>query len=148
MQKPGCYLILGYPFLFSNEDIQNNTIYSEPLRYVTELCDDDPSRPVNQDLEVFLKYPESNVDSLGYDVTVPNPKGISGCGIWRLAEIKPSDKWRRDDCKLVGIEYMWSEDKRFIKGTRVKHVLQLIYRRYPPLRPIMDLHLGLITAGW
>ena len=47
--------------------------------------------------------------------------------------------------KLVAIDHMWSGERRYIQGTRGRYVLELIYHFYPAIRPIMDLHLGLVT---
>jgi hypothetical protein len=30
----------------------------------------------------------------------------------------------------------------------VRYVLELIYHFYPSIRPIIDLHLGLVTRSW
>ena len=40
------------------------------------------------------------------EVTVPNPKGMSGCDIWRIAEMKRPDQWSKHDVKLVAIDHM------------------------------------------
>jgi hypothetical protein len=145
--KRGCYLILGYPHKLSVTDPLKQKIYSEPLRYITELCDD-PADKFDPTREVQLKYPEKGLNAGMAEVIVPSPKGMSGCGIWRLAEMKPSVKWSKDDVKLVAIDHMWHGERRFIRGTRVRYALQLIYKFYSSLRPIMDLNLGLVTRDW
>jgi hypothetical protein len=145
--KLGCYLILGYPHKLSTTDSLKQKANAVPLRSVTELCDD-PADQFDPTMLVRLKYPEKGLNADMDEVAVPNPKGMSGCGIWRIAEIKKRDKWNKDDVKLVAIDYKWSGQRRYIHGTRVRYVLELIYRFYPSIRSIMDLNLGLLTRGW
>lgn len=69
--------------------------------------------------------------------TYPNavePGGISGGGLWRLAQNgrRPSD-WTPDDVRLVAIEHVWREGARTLTGTRVAHVLRLIVHEWPSL---------------
>jgi hypothetical protein len=143
----GCYLLLGYPRQLSVVDVAKQKAHAEPLRYVTELCTD-PVDQFDPTKLVRLKYPPTGLNAHMAEVSVPNPKGMSGCGVWRLAEMKHPDKWSKDDVKLVAIEHSWHRHRRYIQGTRVRYALELIYRFYPSIRPIMDLHLGLVTAGW
>jgi tetratricopeptide (TPR) repeat protein len=62
------------------------------------------------------------------------PGGISGGGIWRLAQNgrAPSD-WTPDDVRLVAIEHVWREGARTLTGTRVAHLLRLVAHEWPSL---------------
>lgn len=145
--RRGCYLVYGYPNEFSVTDASLKRVATEPLRYLTEL-DENPKEPMDPTLEVRLKYPKNAITSSGKDVTVPSAKGLSGCGIWRIMDLKPKAQWKREDVKLAAIDHMWDGTKRYIKGTRMRHLLQAIYRRLSAVRTSMDLHLGLLTSGW
>ena len=78
------------------------------------------------------------------------PRGVSGCGMWRIARMTKPDKWVREDVKLVGIEHTFRQrdDSRYLQGTRMRVVLEMIYRTQPAIRKVMDLHLGLLTLKW
>src|SRR5947209_7230597 len=93
--KLGCYLILGYPHKLAVIDPTQQKAYAEPLRYVTELCTD-PADQFDPTKMVRLKYPEKGLNADMTEVTVPNPKGMSGCGIWRIAEMKRPEQWNKD----------------------------------------------------
>jgi hypothetical protein len=147
--RPGFYLVHGFPAFLSSVDDKAGTITAEPMRYVTLLADDteDGFNPL---VDIRLQYPEVGVSPDQKDVHMPTPGGISGCGIWRIAEIKPASQWKSEDIKLVGIEHMLRMNgaQRYLQGTRIIYALQAIYRGSPPSRKFMDLHFGLLTQGW
>ena len=128
--RRGCYLILGYSIKLSATDELRQKVYSEPLRYLTELHDD-PQDQFDPSFEVRLKYPEKGITPKGADLYLPNPKGMSGCGIWRIADMKPAVQWSKDDVKLVAIDHMWHGTRRFVHGTRIRYLLYLILPGLP-----------------
>ena len=145
--RMGCYLVYGYPNSFSGVNTKDRVVYTEPLRYLTELHDN-PEDRFDPRWQVRLKYPPLGYTHSKGHVSMPSPKGMSRCGIWRIVDLKPAAMWRRDDVKLVAIDQMWHGQRRYIQGTRLPYLLFMIYRQYPSLRPAMDLRLGLVTRGW
>jgi hypothetical protein len=78
------------------------------------------------------------------------PRGVSGCGIWRIARLTKPNQWGRQDVKLAGVEHTFRQrdDSRYLQGTRMRVVLEMIYRTQPSICKVIDLHLGLLTRGW
>lgn len=93
---------------------------------------------------IFLDYNAITTrDDNGNPATPPDPRGMSGAGIWRLAKHGSDMKsWSIKDVKLVGIENSNYSDRHILRGTRIECALQFIYRRYRELQPVLDLHYG------
>jgi hypothetical protein len=136
------HYVLGYPISMTQSDSVARTSDVKALSYVTGLYEGQrDARDVGA--ELLLDFPQQNQDAAGLPATVPHPRGISGCGIWRLVTAgKRMSDWSLDDVRLVGIEHRWRRAHRYLVGTAIRHAMQLIYRRYPDLHPAMDLVYG------
>jgi hypothetical protein len=137
-QIPGLYIVTGYPIEFTKPNFSHKLIYSKPLPYVTGLyqggCEP------HWGSFIALEYSYQSVDVDGALQQMPHPSGMSGCGIWRLAEAsKPADLWKPTDVRLVAIEHTWSRKNGAILGTFVRYALSMIYNNYPSLRPVFEL---------
>jgi len=143
----GCYLIYGFPCKFSAVNEKTRIAYSQAFRYLTDLYDE-PTDRFDPAAEIRLKYPEVGMTYEQRRIQVPNPKGMSGCGIWRIMDMKPPSMWTRSDVKLAAIDHMWHGQRRYIQGTRLRVLMFMLYRNYPDLRLSMDLYLGAMTRGW
>jgi hypothetical protein len=142
------YLIMGYPFAFSNAEESSRTIVSDPIRHVTGVHRGEIDERDEQ-ADILLSYPEEAIDANGSKARVPLPQGISGCGIWRLNEPgKPLDLWKPEDKKLVAIEHRWRSKKRYIRGTSIGYALNLIYQSYPSIRSVFDLQYSKTDVVW
>ncbi len=135
----GTYLVVGYPFALTNSNTAARTTETRLLRYITGVYKGDrDSRDMKA--QILLEFPEQNLTSEGNATAVPHPRGLSGCGIWRLSDIvQPSTQWTSSDIKLVGIQHRWRPSRRYLVGTPVRHAMQLIYKHYPELHRAMDL---------
>lgn len=141
----GCYAFAGYPYKISTVDLETRSLSVNLMHYLTELRDP----PVDEtNLRLVLKFRKQNTDQHGNEVEAPDPSGISGCGIWRLSIIQPFDRWTTDQVKLVAIQHSWSKSDSVVYASPIRFLMQAIYRRYPDIRKIMDLHLGQETVGW
>jgi hypothetical protein len=137
-QIPGLYMVTGYPIEFTRTNFSHKLIGSKPLPYVTELYQGE-CEPHWQNF-IALEYSHQGVDEHGVLQRMPDPNGMSGCGIWRLAEAsKPADLWKPSDVQLVAIEHSWSRKNGAILGTFVRYALSMIYNNYPLLRPVFKL---------
>jgi hypothetical protein len=136
------HYVLGFPLSMTQSDPVARSSDVKALSYATGLYEGErDSRDAGA--ELLLDYPQQNQNADGLVVTVPNPRGISGCGIWCLMTPgKRMSDWSKDDVRLVGIEHRWRSDKRYLVGTAIRHAMQLIYRRYEDLHPAMDLVYG------
>jgi hypothetical protein len=113
--RRGCYLVLGFPKARLQREVNQDCVNlrADPLHYLTELCDD-PQDEFDPTFQVRLKYPEIGLADDRKEMKVPHPRGLSGCGIWRLADMKPSASWSRDDVKLAAIDHMWHGERRYV----------------------------------
>lgn len=76
-------------------------------------------------------------------VELPNPKGMSGCGIWRIYKAGESAaSWSSDQVRLVAIEHLHNRKYQFLRGTRIAHYLRMIWRQNPDLLKSVQIHLG------
>ena len=136
------HFVLGFPLTMTRTDPIARTSEVKAHSYATGLYEGDRDSR-DSVTELLLDYPEQNQDAVGQLAAVPNPKGISGCGIWRL--LTPGKRmadWTPDDVRLVGIEHRWRKEKRYLVGTAIRHAVRLIYGRYEDLHPAMDLVYG------
>jgi len=143
------YMVIGYPRAFMKMlDAEGSKIYTEPLRCVTELHRGElPDR--DPDAHIFLTYPKEGIDGEDNPYISPHAIGISGGGIWRLADsTKPAELWKAEDAKLVAIEHSWHAAKRYVRGTSVAMALALIYGYNESLRPILDMDYGKVEVEW
>lgn len=141
------YLVYGYPAACASLDEEAKSSRSGDLSYFTHeprgglpkgVKDFDP------ELQLLLTYERAaNRGSLGELVEAPRPEGVSGGGLWRLSR-GPRDllTWSLDDFRLAGVQYAWSGDDEYVRGTRMRAALAILHRHAPALRPAIDLHVG------
>lgn len=142
--KQGCYLVLGYPNVYSDPDKVKQAIAVHTVHYLTDLA-----KPFQDDRgRINLKYQIDSADGKGGSREAPKPQGISGSGVWRLSTLKKPEDWTADEMRLAGIERSWDKGTKLLKACPINYVLQMIYRGKPELRKIMDLHLGSQTIDW
>jgi hypothetical protein len=144
-QKRGSwYYTFGYPHVLSKVDERNRTVGRSPLCYGTVIYDGarGPLPDFNPVFDIALDYsPNGSTDEMGNPVTLPNPRGISGCGMWRLATAGTHAKlWKPEHMKLVGIQHTWDKELHLLRGTRIGLVIRMIYKNSPDLRPAIRLY--------
>jgi hypothetical protein len=137
----GAYCVLGFPAKHNTPDYETRIIDVTPFMYTSML--DSGALDAKAGVTIALKWTKTVIrDAQQNEIRMPELKGISGCGIWRLfVTDKHGDrlsKWSPDLIRLVGIEHHTATRKR-IKGTIVAHTLAAIASRYPELRPSMDI---------
>jgi hypothetical protein len=134
---PGFYMVTGYPREFTKANFSYKLLGSKPLPYATVLYQGE--REPHWGNFIALEYSYQSVDGDAVVQEMPDPDGMSGCGIWRLAEAnKPAELWNPTDARLVAIEHTWSKKKRAILGTFMRHALSMIYHHYPSLRAAFE----------
>jgi hypothetical protein len=93
------------------------------------------------------------VDSAGQPIVVPDPHGMSGCGVWRLTNsLQQLDRCAPKDCKLVGILTHWLSDSKdggfdLLRATKFGIAIEAIYRVCPDLRRPIELNYP-NSIGW
>jgi hypothetical protein len=135
----GTFLVAGYPFALTETKTAERNTETKMLKYITGIYDGEREQQDN-DAELLLDYPEQSLTADSAATTAPQPKGLSGCGIWRLSEsIQPLTQWKASDIRLVGIQHRWRSSRRYLVGTPIRHAMQLIYKYYPELHGDMSL---------
>jgi hypothetical protein len=135
------YMVIGYPRVFARSlDDDSQQIYTEPIRCVTQRYEGTFPEDRNEDRHLFLEYPKEGLDHQDGMRPFPHPNGISGGGIWRLADPdKVVEHWQPDDVRFVGIEHSWNERRRYVRGTTAAMALAAIWGNNEDLRPVLDL---------
>jgi hypothetical protein len=137
----GAYCVLGFPAQHNTPDYETKEINVTPFMYTslldTEVLDAKPG------VTIALKWTKTVIyDSQRNELRMPELKGISGCGIWRLFITEKHGyrlgRWSTDLIRLVGIEHRITPRKR-IKGTIVANALIVIAHLYPDLHASMSI---------
>jgi hypothetical protein len=140
------YMVFGYPTAWNPSDDEGKRVHSTACSLNTFLYCGERGKlprecPVTEILMDFKK--EHCIPDKEGDPDPPNPNGMSGCGIWRLAHAGiETTRWKPGDARLVGIEHTWNKDFHVLRGTRISCALQLIYRHHKDLRPAFEFHYG------
>ncbi len=141
-QFNGRYLVFGYPKMGSRLEVSSNTLTYNILPYLTSMYQGQRGElpEYDNDLEIALDFiPTDTTDHDGNPARMFDPKGISGCGIWRVFEAPSQmDHWDTGVLKLVGIEHSWDRQIQVLRGARFRCALVIIAQHYPELRPALS----------
>jgi hypothetical protein len=136
VERYGIYSILGYPQ--ETAGIGNGRISPGAISYSTWSLRKPPEDHV-PGVTLALDFDQNRIGIDGSLARMPHLKGMSGCGIWRLATerelLTPSKK--PSIAKLIGIEHGFV--RATILGTHVRAVIKLIRDAYPDLGRSIDL---------
>jgi hypothetical protein len=134
------YLFFGFPLAFSEPIHHERVISIQALPYFTRLLREEPEER-HRNADILLAFRPDSVDLHDNPVVLPSPKGISGCGIWRLNDpTKPWDLWSARDVKLVGIEHRQCSSRKYLVGSWIAYALDLILDEFPELRQVLRIH--------
>ncbi|RIK76864.1 MAG: hypothetical protein DCC68_18445 [Planctomycetota bacterium] len=131
------YLINGFPLNLVRQE--PNAKRSEVWRYVTCRYQGniDDVENFDPDIHLALHYDKHSYSGDGIRVS---PKGMSGCGVWYVAEGHVAPHVSPESLKLVGIQTAWHPRLQYALATRIRLVLYIIWRYYPDSRDVMKLH--------
>lgn len=140
---PGWYSLVGYPREQSSLDHIKRILESEPMCLNTFLYEKDLQHDAfTIGTSIALSFSAGELsDDNGDPVSAPGLKGVSGCGMWRVAgsrDAVANDTWSVDMIRLAGIEHC-TVGRKMIKGALAFHVVIGIKRRYADLRPAIEL---------
>jgi hypothetical protein len=140
--RPGFYAAFGFPTEWYRkvEDIQR----TEPLCFLGAIYEGklNPDAFFDPKVHLALTFEQDVIDALtGEQRQLPNAKGLSGCGLWRIANYSNADivDWNAGKVRLVAIQHRWDDRRQYIKGTWITYALRLIWDEYPSLRDAMKL---------
>jgi hypothetical protein len=134
----------GFPSENLRVNKRKRTVHCESLPYGTFVYDGSRGEyPQHEDVHLDLDFhPRMAANEVGRRVRLPDPRGISGCGIWRLMKAGTSSSaWTVDQIRLVAIEHRYNSDLHVLRGTRIKYVNRIVFERFPDVRHLM-------TAAW
>lgn len=139
------YLTAGYPSEVNVSDYDRRTHTSTLLAYASWPYYGERGFPdyFRQEFDLFVHYMRNDSTEGDENVlaSVPEPEGVSGCGMWRLASAdKPIESWNPDDIRLIGIQRSWSKKFETLRGVRVAHPLAMMAESLPALTPYFRLN--------
>ena len=72
---------------------------------------------------------------------LPDILGVSGCGIWRVADATPGGlrNWSPSEYRLVALQHSWARKSNYVYGTWIAYCLDLIEHEYPDASSPMGL---------
>lgn len=138
----GLYLVFGYPCEWTTSE--GGRIASRPMiflgrQHTGEL---NPISETDPAIHLVLSYDRQGIDVVkDRPATLPTVNGMSGCGIWKIADWNSGalQNCKPDKSRLVAIQHSWDQDRNYVKGTWVRHTLGLIHEHYPDLRAALEM---------
>jgi len=93
----------------------------------------------DRDIHLVVHYTDDVVsyddDKLPVPEGTPNPKGMSGGGLWQRRNATRDDEiWTASDSCLVGIQSDWLIDAGYLRSIQIIHWLKLVANHFPSLR--------------
>jgi hypothetical protein len=140
-------------FIGASQRDQETSMHDDGRRIVTRIAQWVPTRGIldqcdladELDLDhIFLKWPARHRDHDGTCHELPEPKGMSGGGVW--APNLSHQPWRATLMQLVGIEYAIGSAPagRYLKAFQMQVWLEMLREDLPELAPHID---PVIAAG-
>jgi hypothetical protein len=142
-QSRALYLLFGYPELWSGL-ISETAVRSYGLAYTCLPYDGErnPDAFFDEDVHVLLGFDQAALCVADQATQqLPRLHGVSGCGIWRMAELTKEglQRWRPEDVCLVALQHRWFPQRKYIQGTWLGYALALIRDNYPSVSSAMEL---------
>lgn len=128
------FLLHGYPVKW-HEHEEGAVYRPKALTYTTKQYAGETS-PELFDPAIHMALSFEGMAVMTHDGSereLPNPKGMSGCGVWQLCELTNEGvaRFRPEKVSLVGIEHRWNEERGYLVATRIEYILELIAQKYP-----------------
>ncbi|MCG3130815.1 MAG: hypothetical protein FLDDKLPJ_01588 [Phycisphaerae bacterium] len=138
----GWYMIVGYPRAWTTGCPTG--VAEKPLAYFSTPYEGSfqVDSIFDPNVHVALNFTQDGVEiKSGTGVRLPRIHGVSGCGIWRIADPKSSalGGWSPKQVRLVAIQHSWNKERRFVLGTWIKYVTGRILDEHPDLNRSMNL---------
>lgn len=142
------YMVFGFPGELNEREVAPGVLGSNACAYSTFIYGGErgniPWTDADRGVGILMDYgSHTTQNDAGQLVRPPEPYGMSGGGMWRVAEYgcDPSG-WGLAGLKLIGIQSAAYTQQRVLQGTRIEHHLGMIYRGHEDLRPAMELAYG------
>lgn len=128
--------VYGFPAkLVDKARLSKKMFQATPIGYTT-TTKEITKWPIDKNLDrhILLDWPQfGNISAnTGTQIDLPEPYGISGGGIWKI-NINNGGIWSPENACMIGIEYSWKEEERWLCGNQIQHWIQLIKKDIPEL---------------
>ncbi|MGA3845354.1 hypothetical protein ACI2U9_17560 [Ralstonia nicotianae] len=130
------FAVYGAPRGLSSLSLSDETFTAGPMCYATISCDPFPSH-LDQSRDIALEYNKTSNISTSREGTIeaPDPKGLSGGGIWLVTEHQDGAFWDPSESKLIGVHHTWLSSAGLIWGTQVQFAISLLDNASPICNP-------------
>lgn len=137
--SPGFYVLFGYPLKWSE-----GRRVPRALAFLSREYKGEPAEGSAFDPEVHIRlHFEQDAVALpgGQGACLPDIHGVSGCGIWRVADASRCgfDNWSPSEYRLVGLQHTWVRKSKYVYGTWITDCLDLVELNYPDTGAAMAL---------
>jgi hypothetical protein len=142
------FTVAGFPGVLNQVAVGPDVLRANPCFFTTFVyCGERGNIPwtdADQGVGILLDYGQTTTeDDEGNPVAPPDPRGMSGGGMWRIARHGcDMGKWTLSDVRLIGIQSCYYLDEFVLRGTRVEHALGFIYRGHKDLQEEFNRQFG------
>lgn len=146
-RRPGFFVVCGYPMAWMT--ILPDRVDSLPLAFLGRFFQRDPpptdTFEYDDKLHILIEFTRNAIRSGDFQkCLLPSTdgiKGISGCGVWRVADYSPESlkSWNPKSLQLIGIQHRYWQQQGCIAATWMKFVMERMVAEYPELVPAMRL---------
>ncbi len=145
----GWFLLSGFPREWHKRDPAKRTLLVNPYQIVVRPYAGDTAglKGFDSDFHLLVTYGKNAQGNDPNGVAFPESvEGMSGACIWRFADAAPNAAtWDAEkEMRVVGVqtsEYPGELDRRIVRGTKWRTVVEFLAAAYPDLRPAINLHL-------
>ena len=131
-------LIFGMPEALHHVDREIVHCYKSLSYIANQPADVDWTQLAKFPSSIMLEYPEEVNDSITREwVTLPNPHGMSGGGVW-VARFKDSLVWIPETLRLIGINSEWFQTDMKVRANRIEPLLELLARHFPEAEKYLE----------
>jgi len=125
--KSRLFAVYGAPGSLSPLSLTDQTFTAGPMCYATISYDPFPSH-LDQSRDIALEYNSTSNISTSQEGTIeaPDPRGLSGGGIWLVTEPLEGVFWDPSESKLIGVEHTWLRSAGLVWGTQVQFAISLL----------------------
>ncbi len=135
----GLYGVIGYPASQNRPNYQTRLIDTVYFYYGSHLTTTDSATP---GASIVVACTQPTLSTARGDEHMPELKGISGCGMWRLYcdrdRLDRLGAWDTSWIRLAGIEHT-VQKRKWIKGTVIQRVIEHLRHDHADLRPSIRL---------
>ncbi len=143
-KRPGIFILFGYPEQWANAErsVDPTSVFLMTERYAGEFDPINPEIRFEPRAHIPLQFSRDSVNlQTGGPLSLPNMSGISGCGIWRVADDLDAfiNSFQPQDIKLVAIQNVWHGGMGYAVGTWAYYAVEILFQSHPRLRQARNL---------